>query len=128
VNDPKFGKFWSGAANRNFILNTNGTISGSSASDYISGATAGTFTIKDSTPPLQINIQAINITNRHGATINQVLCSYNSGAQTRCDNGGYTVTSIASAPLKIGLNITTTTSHAGGFSASPYFDLEITYY
>ena len=54
VASPSFGTVLSGASNRRLVLNTNGSISGSGANDYISGAAAGAFTVLDTSSPATI--------------------------------------------------------------------------
>ncbi len=126
ITSPTFGLILSGASGRNFILNTSGSISGASASDHLTGQSAGDITITDDTAPTTIVIFVDTIIPSAGLTVNQVLCSYNGGAQTRCDTS-MNVSSTASASLKIGVDITTASIHAGGESESISMNVNVTY-
>jgi len=127
ISSPNPGLFFSGASGRQFILNTNGTITGTHASDYISGAAAGQFTLADSSSPSTLTIIVDNISALGGLTLNMALCSYNGGAQTQCDGSGMNVTSVSSATLKLGLDISTSTSHSGGATPSISMDVSVSY-
>jgi hypothetical protein len=127
ITSPGFGLFFSGASGRQFILNTSSTISGTHASDYISGAAAGQFTLADDSSPNTVTILVNNISTLGGLTVNEALCSYNGGAQGRCDAAGMNVTSVGSATLKLGLDISTSTAHSGGDTSSITMDLSVSY-
>jgi len=92
---PEFGILYSGAGGRQFVLNTNGTVTGTSASDYISGAAAGQLTVADTASPQSISIVIDNISTFGGLSVNDALCSYNGGVQQSCDGAGMTVTSVS---------------------------------
>jgi len=128
ITAPSFGLILSGASGRQFILNTSATISGTHASDHVSSAIAGAIDITDTTLAT-IEIIANNIGSAGGLTVNEILCSYGGGAQTRCDLTPLVVTVVTSDPvsLKIGVDITTTQVHSGGDSASASFDIDVTY-
>ncbi len=111
VTTPSFGVIFAGDSSRQFVLNTNDTVTGSGAGDHVSGAAAGQFTVSDTSSPATINILVDNISSLGGLTVNRALCSYNSGAQQRCDGAGMSVTSVSSATLKVGLDLTTSTAH-----------------
>ena len=66
VTTPNFGIIFSGASGRQFILNTNDTVTGANASDHISGAVAGQFTVADTTSPATVNILVDNISTLGG--------------------------------------------------------------
>ena len=127
LGSPDFGILFSGSSGRQFLLNTDGSISGANASDYISGAAAGQFTLADNSYPSSVTILVDNISASGGLTVNKAVCSYNGGAQTRCDGSGMNVTSISSASLKLGLDISTSTSHGGGSTASVSADVSVAY-
>ena len=127
VTTPSFGVIFAGASSRQFVLNTDGTITGSGAADHISGALAGQFTVGDTTSPATIVILVDNISTLGGMTVNQALCSYNGGAQQSCDGAGMSVTSVSSASLKVGLDITTSIAHTGGDAASVSMDVSVAY-
>jgi len=127
ITSPNFGLILSGASGRQFILNTSGSVTGANSTDYISSAIAGEITATDNTSPVTIEILASSISSAGGLTVNEVLCSYGGGAQTRCDGSPLVATSAASASLKVGIDITTSQVHSGGDSASVNFDITVTY-
>lgn len=127
VTPPSLGIIFSGASARHFILNTNDTVTGADAGDYISGAVAGQFTIDDTSSPVSVNILVDNISTIGGISVNQALCSYNGGAQQSCDGAGMSVTSVSSATLRVGLDITTSAAHGGGDTATVNMDVSLTY-
>jgi len=126
ITAPEFGILYAGAGGRQFVLNTNGTVTGTSASDYISGAAAGQLTVADTASPQSISILVDNISTFGGLSVNDALCSYNGGVQQSCDGAGMTVTSVSSATLRVGLDISTTALHSGGNSASISMDVSVT--
>lgn len=111
VTTPSFGVIFAGDSSRQFVLNTNGTVTGSGAGDHVSGAVAGQFTVSNTSHPAAINILVDNISSLGGLTVNQALCSYNDGAQQSCDGGWMSVTSVSSTTLKVGLDLTTSAAH-----------------
>jgi len=127
ITSPSLGLILSGASGRQFILTTSDTVTGANAADYVSSAVAGAITVTDDTSPATIEILADSISSAGGLTINQVLCSYGGGAQTRCDGSPLVETSGASTTLKVGVDITTSQVHSGGDTASVNFDITITY-
>ena len=127
ITSPNFGLILSGASGRQFILNTSNAVTGANAADYVSSAVAGVITATDDTSPATIEILVDNISSAGGLTVNEVLCSYGGGAQTRCDGSPLVETSSASTSLKIGVDITTSQVHSGGDSASVNFDVTVTY-
>jgi len=124
---PAFGDFLGGASGRNFILGTNGAITGINAGDYISGATAGSMLITGNGTQ-SISIQATNLTASGGVTIAGVTCNYDAGGDLDCVSGF-----VGSPPnaqgktLLIGLEINTTTTHGDNNTASPGFDIVVNY-
>jgi hypothetical protein len=126
ITSPTFGLILSGASGRNFVLNTDSSISGTSAADQITGQAAGDITVMDDTAPVTLVILVDNIIPSAGLTVNQVLCSYNGGAQTQCDVA-MNVTSSASASLKVGIDITTSIIHSGGEAENVSMVINITY-
>lgn len=127
ISSPNMGLFFSGTSGRQFILNANGTITGTHAGDYISGASAGQFTLADSSSPSTVTILVDNLSTLGGLTVNSALCSYNGGAQQQCDGAGMNVTSASSATLKLGLDISTSTTHSGGDAPSITMDVSVSY-
>ena len=124
---PGFGLIVSGSSGRQFVLNTDDTISGTHASDHISGAMAGRFTIEDTNSPTSVNIAVTVLGTIGGLTVNETLCSYGGGIQQSCGGSGFTVISAASAVLKLGLDISTSAAHRGGDAATVTVELAVTY-
>ena len=127
VEDPVLGRYFSGASGRQFILNTDGTVSGTDAADYISGALAGRFTVADDASPSSIVILVDNISTSGGLTVTDAICSYDGGADASCDGAGMTETSAASALLRVGLDVSTSQIHGGGDMASVMMDVSVSY-
>lgn len=127
VQSISLGIILSGAAGRQFILNTSGIVTGTDAADHINGQIVGEVNVIDTTSPLSINILADNINAIGGLSVNQVLCSYNNGPQFVCSGAGMNATSTASASLKVGLDVSTTQTHNGGDVGSITIDITITY-
>ena len=128
VTSPEFGLILSGASGRQFILGTNGSITGTHSADHISGQSAGHITVRDTTAPVTIEILANNIMTSGGLTVNEVLCSYNAGEQKQCDGTALVVlASVENASLKLGLDISTNQVHSGGDTASVTMDINVTY-
>ena len=124
---PSFGIILSGSSGREFVLNTDGSIGGSSAADYVSGAAAGVFSVVDTTSPNTLTIVVDSISATGGLTVVDALCSYNGATQQSCDGTGISVNSIASSTLRVGLHVTTTTAHSGGDTASVSMDVSVAY-
>ena len=124
---PSFGIILSGSSGREFVLNTDGSIGGSSSGDYVSGAAAGVFSVVDTTSPNTLAILVDSISATGGLTVVEALCSYNGALQQACDGSGISVNSIGNATLKVGLHVTTTTAHGGGDTASVSMDVSVAY-
>ena len=128
VSSAELGTYYGGNSNRRFILNANGTISGPDAADYVTGAAEAQITVGDSGfNSASINIFINNISTLGGLSVNEALCIYNNGPQTRCDGAGYNVTSQDEVTLQVGLDFTTTTTHNSSSSASISFDVNVVY-
>lgn len=124
--NPTFGDLLGGVSGRNFILGTNGTISGANAGDYISGAAAGSVHISGSSKA-SISIQATNLTANGGVSIANVTCNYDATGDNDCVLGFTGAEPKSSGKtLLIGLEINTTTAH-GDATAAPSFDIVISY-
>jgi hypothetical protein len=125
--NPAFGDLLAGASGRNFILGTNGSISGTDAADYISGAAAGSLTISGS-PTQSISIQASNLIADGGVSIVNVTCNYDATGDQNCITGfsGSPPTS-AGKVLLIGVEINTTITHGDNDTAAPSFDIVVNY-
>lgn len=123
---PTLGTLVGGASGRNFILNTDQTVSGTDAADYLFGAVTGELVVKRTGAPRNANILADNFSTTGGVTINAVPCKYDTGAQLSCEGSGINVTVNATKTLWVGVNLNTTQIHAGGDSASVTYDITIT--
>lgn len=123
---PTLGMLLSGASGRNFILNTNQTVSGTSAADYLFGAVSGELTVKKTGGPQSANILAHNITTTGGVSVNTVPCKYDTGSQANCTSPGINVTVSGTKALMVGVNINTSQVHSGGQTASVTYDITIT--
>jgi len=125
--NPAFGDLLAGTSGRNFILGTNGAISGTDAVDYISGAMAGSLVITGD-PAQSISIQASNLTADGGVNIVNVTCNYDASGDQNCVTGftGSPPTN-AGKILLMGVEINTTTTHGDNDTASPSFDIVINY-
>jgi hypothetical protein len=86
---PDLGTLLGGASGRNFILNTDGSVSGTDAADYLFGAVTGQLDIKGVSG--MVNIVADNFSTTGGVSINAVPCKFQTDAQTTCDGSGINV-------------------------------------
>lgn len=127
LNEPNMGKYFSGASGRQFILRTDGSIGGADAADYLSGAIEGRFTVQDDLSPASIVILVDNITTTGGLSVSEALCSYDGGTEGSCDGAGMTETSVATATLRVGLDVSTTQAHSGGDTGSITMDVSVAY-
>jgi len=122
---PGLGMVFSGASGRQFILNTDETVSGANAADYISGAVSGQMTLVKSQGPADVNIVAENITTLGGLTVNAVPCRFHNDPQTTCDGAGINVRINKTQILYIGVDITTSLIHNSGDTASASYDINV---
>ena len=127
VNTPTLGILLSGDGGRNFILNTDNTVSGFDAADYVTGAARGRVNISKSGSPQDATIVADNFSTTGGVTINAVPCQWRNNTPTTCDSPGITK-QIRSNPrrLRLGVNINTTQAHSGGDTATATYDINVT--
>ena len=125
VVNPVFGDVLSGASGRNFILGTNGLISGANSGDYISGASAGSLLITGDQAQ-SISIIASNLTANGGITIANVTCNYDNTGDVNCVTGltGAQPT-VGGKTLLIGLEINTTQTHSDNDAPAPTFDIDV---
>jgi hypothetical protein len=125
---PTLGTLLGGASGRNFILNTDETVSGTDSADYLFGAVSGQLSVKKTQGTNSANIVAENITTTGGVSVNAVPCKWETDAQTTCDGTGINVTLVPgpAQTLRVGVNIDTSTVHSGGDSASVTYDILIT--
>ena len=122
---PSLGTVFSGVSGRNFILNTDETVTGADAADYLFGAVSGQIEIRKTAGPQDANIVAENITTLGGVAVNAVPCRFDSDPQTTCDGAGITVRLQAAKILFVGVDITTTQVHSGGDPASASYDIAV---
>jgi len=122
---PSLGLVLSGASGRNFILNTDGTVTGADAIDYVSGAVSGQLALVKTQGPAQVNIVAENIVSSGGLTVNAIPCRYRNRPQTTCDGGGINARVRGTRTLHLGVDITTSQVHNSGDMASVTFDINV---
>ena len=126
--NPSLGDVNAGTTGRNFVLGTDGSISGTDAAAYTGGASAGSINIQGSASQ-NIDIVAQNLVADGGVNITTVYCDYGGTGSTDCVSG----IASAAAPtqtgttLLLGLSVTTTTAHSDGSSAAPTFDIIVSY-
>ena len=127
--NPDLGKWATGTSGRDFVLNTDSSVGGTNAADYLGGATASTVTVVGSAVNA-IDIVANNFVANGGVAINNIPCKYGAAAETTCGGGGI---SAAAAPttggtaLLLGVDVVTTTPHVDGDTAAPTFDIVVSY-
>jgi len=125
---PSFGTFVGGVSGRQFILNTDGTITGTDAGDYMFSAVGGQLELRLSAPPARpANIVAENITTIGGLSVGAVLCQYHKDPQTTCSGSGINVSLQGKRRLGLGIDVTTTQFHGGGDTASVLMDITVTF-
>ncbi len=123
---PSFGLILGGPSGRQFILNTDGTITGANAADYISGAVAGEVEVKKTGGKVfPAYIVAENISTVGGLSVAAVLCKFHNDPQTTCSGSGISVSLQGKRRLLLGVNMSTTQIHSGGTS-SVSFDITVT--
>lgn len=123
---PGLGTVFSGASGRNFILNTDETVTGADAVDYLFGALSGQIEIRKTQGPADANILADNFSTSGGVTINTVPCRFHNDPQATCNGVGITGRLQATRILYVGVDITTTQVHSGGDTASASYDITVT--
>lgn len=129
VVDPDLGNWNAGATGRNFVLNTDSSVGGTNSTDYINNAAAGSVDVVGSAFDT-VDIVANNFAANGGVTINDVPCKYGAAAVTTCGGAGL---STQAAPttggtaLLLGVDVNTTQIHTDGQTASPTFDIVVTY-
>jgi len=123
---PNLGTVYSGASGRQFILNTDETVSGADAVDYLFGAVSGQLGVRKTGGPASANIVAENITPSGGLAVNAIPCRWHTDAQTTCDGAGINVTVQGNRTLYVGVDIDTSQIHNSGDTASVSYDINIT--
>lgn len=122
---PSFGTVVGGISGRQFILNTDDTVTGADAADYLFGAVSGELDLDNKGQQGAINIVVDNISASGGLTVTQVLCSYRGGPQQACDGAGITETSGPRRILKVGIDITTNIAHSAADTPSVSLDISV---
>ncbi len=122
---PDLGTFFSGATGRQFILNTDETVTGADAGDFLFGAVSGQLTLAKTMGPQAANILADNISTSGGVTVNAVPCRYHTGSQLNCDGAGIDVTVQSNRTLYVGVDLSTNQVHSGGDTASVMYDITV---
>ena len=123
---PSLGTLLGGASGRNFILNTDATVSGTDAADYLFGAVSGSLAVKKTGGQASANILADNFSTTGGVTINAVPCKWHTDTATTCDGSGINVTLKATRTLLVGVDLDTTQIHSGGDSPTATYDITVT--
>ena len=123
---PSLGLVLAGASSRQFILNTDETVSGANAADYLCCAVSGQLEVKQTGGPASGTILADNITATGGVTVNAIPCRWHNDPQARCDLGGITAALQATRILYVGVDITTSQVHSDGDIASVTYDITVT--
>ena len=123
---PTLGNLLTGASGRNFILNTDETVSGTDSADYLSGAVSGALSVKKTGGSQSANILADNFSTTGGVTINAVPCKWHTDTATTCDGSGINVTVQATKTLLVGVDLDTSQAHTGGQTASATYDITVT--
>ncbi len=124
---PSLGTLVGGITGRNFILNTDATVSGTNAADYLFGAVAGSLTIKQTGGAASANILADNFTSSDGTlNITDVPCKWHTDAATTCGTPGINITVQGSRTLLVGVDLQTVGSHSGGDSPTAIYDITVT--
>ncbi len=123
---PSLGTWFSGAPGRQFILNTDETVGGANAADYLFGAISGQLEIIGENA--DVNILADNITGFGGVTASVVPCRFQADPQTTCEGAGINVPIKKNQPrtLYVGVDLTTSQVHIGGDTASVTYDITVT--
>lgn len=124
---PLLGTVMGGPANRNFVLNTDDTVTGADAADYMFGAVSGQLIFMKRQGPQMISILAENVVTSGGVTANTILCQWHNGPPVNCESPGLTELVRGRRILRIGVDVTTTQFHDGGDTASIAFDITATF-
>ncbi len=124
---PSLGTVLSGASGRQFILNTDETVTGANAADYLFGAISGQLEIVGENA--DVNILADNITTFGGVTASVVPCRWHNDPQTTCQGAGINVQmkKNQARTLYVGVDLTTSQVHIGGDTASVTYDITVTF-
>ncbi len=97
--------------------------------DYLNGATVGSVNVVGS-GVAAIDIVANNFVANGNVSIDDIPCKYGAAAATTCGGAGIVAAAaptLAGTALLLGVDAATTASHTDGQTASPTFDIVVTY-
>jgi len=123
---PSLGTLLGGLTGRNFILNTDATVSGGAGGDYLFGAVAGVLTIKKTGGAQSANILADNYSVTEGVIIKGVPCQWHTDTATTCHGSGIDITVQGSRKLLVGVEIDTDQTHTSAHSPTATYDITVT--
>jgi hypothetical protein len=123
---PSLGTVIAGPAGRQFALNTDGTVTGANAADYLYGSSEGTLIVHKRQGLGLASVVAENITTTGGVIVNSIPCRWHNEPQQNCDGNGLFVTAVGRRRLLVGVDLTTSQTHVGGDTASVSYDITIT--
>ena len=124
---PDLGTLLGGDSGRNFILNTDGSVSGTDAADYLFGAVAGDVTVKKTGGWQSANIVADDFSTTGGVSINGVTCKWDTDTATTCDGSGINVTVGGKTKhLLVGVDLNTSQIHSASDSPTATYDINLT--
>jgi len=127
--NPDMGDWLTGASGRDLQLLTTGSVAGADSADYLAGATVGSVNVVGSAVAT-IDIVANNFVANGNVSIDDIPCKYGAAAATTCGGAGI-VGAAAPTPggtaLLLGVDVATTAAHTDGQTASPTFDIVVTY-
>lgn len=95
-------------------------------SNVLGGTQAAADLTVAATAAQSITILVDNVSSGSGYALGTFLCSYDGGADTACDGGGMSATSVASAVLEIGATLTGDGTATVG-AANGSFDVTVSY-
>jgi hypothetical protein len=122
---PTVGTVLGGPSNRHFILNTDETVTGADAADYMFGAVSGELRVRKTMGPAVANVVAENITTTGGLVVLSVPCRWHNRPQASCDSAGINVILGGNRRLYVGVEFRTSQFHGGGDTASVSYDITV---
>jgi len=127
--NPDMGDWLAGPTARDLQLLTTGAVAGTDSGDYIGGATVGSVNVVGSAGAT-IDIVANNFVANGNVTIDNIPCKYGPAAATTCGGAGIVgaaAPTLAGTALLLGVDVVTSALHTDGQTASPTFDVVVTY-
>ena len=127
--NPDMGYWNAGVTGRNFIMHTDDSVGGTNSSDYIQGAAHGSVNVTGSALDT-IDIVANNLQSNGNVDINNVFCKYGAASEATCSGAGLSTQAaptVAGTALLLGIDVNTSAAHSDGDTASPTFDIVVTY-